>query len=79
MWVSAWLDGLKTLDGSAVKGFSLDGINGVEAFLEYGCIVIYTREKPDYIYYGWKPFGDGNLVNSKDLPASTFKINICRF
>ena len=72
-------DGLKTVDGSAVKGFSLDGINDVEAFLEDGCIVIYTRKKPDYIYYGWKPFSDGNLVNSEGLPASTFRISMSRF
>jgi sialate O-acetylesterase len=32
--------------------------------------------KPDYVYYGWKPFTDANLCNSDGLPASTFKLPV---
>lgn len=35
-----------------------------------------TIEKPAYIYYGWKPFTNANLVNAEGLPASTFKIKV---
>jgi sialate O-acetylesterase len=68
--------GLKTPDGSAIRGFSLNGIGEVEAVPAAGGIIIYSAKKPDFIYYGWKPFSDGNLVNSENLPASTFKIKV---
>jgi len=32
--------------------------------------------RPAYIYFGWKPFSDANLVNREGLPASTFKIEV---
>jgi sialate O-acetylesterase len=28
------------------------------------------------VLYGWKPFTDANLINSENLPASTFKIKV---
>ncbi len=31
---------------------------------------------PKYVRYGWQPYTDGNLTNSKGLPASTFKIKV---
>lgn len=67
-------DGLQTADGKKLRGFSTDGKTETEAFIQYNTIVIDSKEKPDYIYYGWKPFTDANLVNSALLPASTFKL-----
>ena len=69
-------NGLKTPDGSPIRGFSLDGIHEVEGIPENGGIVIYSDQKPNFVYYGWKPFSDGNLINSENLPASTFKIKM---
>jgi sialate O-acetylesterase len=54
----------------------MDGIREVEAFSAADGIIINSDKKPDFIYYGWKPFSDGNLVNSENLPASTFKIKV---
>jgi sialate O-acetylesterase len=68
--------GLKTSDGKAIKGFSIDGINEAEVFFDDSRIVIPVKVKPEYVYYGWKPFSDSNLINSENLPASTFKIKV---
>lgn len=69
-------NGLKTSDGETLKAFSLDGKNEVKAFFGDRTIMISTNRKPEYVYYGWSPFSNGNLVNSEDLPASTFKIKV---
>src|SRR5690606_38888988 len=68
--------GLKTSTGEKLKGFSLDGINEVEAVIGDSGIIIYTAKKPEFVYYAWKSFSNGNLVNSENLPASTFKIKV---
>jgi sialate O-acetylesterase len=68
--------GLKTSDGKMLRGFSVDGRNVTEAIFGDSGIIISVNTKPEYIYYGWKPFSDGNLVNSENLPASTFKIKV---
>lgn len=68
--------GLRTSDNKALSGFSLDGKTDVEANIQNGTIIINTKEKPQFIYYGWKPFTDANLVNAENLPASTFKIKV---
>lgn len=68
--------GLKTLDDKAIKGFSVDGKTETEASFGDSGIIIPVSSKPQFIYYGWKPFSDGNLINSENLPASTFKIKI---
>lgn len=69
-------NGLKTSDGALLKGFSIDGINTVEAIFGVSGILIHADTKPTYIYYGWQPFSIGNLVNSENFPASTFKIKV---
>lgn len=69
-------NGLRTTDGKPLKGFSLDGKDEVEAFFVNNAVVISTNQKPGYVYYGWTPFSNGNLVNSENLPASTFKIKV---
>lgn len=68
--------GLKTSDGNSLKGFSIDGRSDVEAIIGDSGIIIPVTIKPKFIYYGWKPFSDGNLSNSENLPASTFKISV---
>lgn len=69
-------NGLKTFDGKPLQGFSIDGKTEVEAIIKKDTIIILTKEKPVFVYYGWKPFSSGNLVNTELLPASTFKIEI---
>lgn len=68
--------GLKTSDDGKIKGFSLDGTTEAPAVFGNSGVLIYTKEKPVYIYYGWRPYSNGNLVNSENLPASTFKIKV---
>jgi len=68
--------GLKTSDGKNIRGFSTEGKHDTEASFGESGIIIPAKTKPEYIYYGWKPFSDGNLVNSENLPASTFKIKV---
>lgn len=66
--------GLATADGLELRGFSFDGKNEIPANIKNNKISIQTSTKPEYVYYGWNPFSDANLVNSDNLPASTFKI-----
>ena len=54
----------------------MDGINDCEATIQNKTIVITVKEKPSFIYYGWKSYTDANLVNSEKLPASTFKLKV---
>lgn len=68
--------GLKTSDEKQVRGFSINGNKELSAMIAGKKIIIETKRKPDFIYYGWKPFTDANLVNSVLLPASTFKIKV---
>lgn len=39
-------------------------------------LLVKSKQKPAYIYYGWQPFNKENLVNGEQLPASTFKLKI---
>lgn len=71
-----WAKSLGTPDGGSVKGFSPDGMSDVAARIEGNKIVIPSANKPQYIFYGWKPFSDGNLINEEGLPASTFRIQV---
>jgi sialate O-acetylesterase len=69
-------NGLQTTEGNSLQGFSLDGKTDVGAMIKINKVIIAAEEKPAFVYYGWKPFSDGNLVNSELLPASTFKIEV---
>ena len=69
-------NGLKTSDDKPLKGFSIDGKNETKAIFGDRGIIIPVSSKPQVIYYGWSPFSNGNLVNSENLPASTFKIKV---
>lgn len=68
--------GLKTSDEKPIGGFSVDGKSDTQAIFGDGGIIIPVNSKPGFVYYGWNPFSDGNLVNSEGLPASTFKIKV---
>lgn len=68
--------GLKTSNGNALRGFSLDGNTDTDAAIQADNVVITATQKPAFIYYGWKPFSDGNLLNEDNLPASTFKLEV---
>ena len=67
---------LKTSDSTILRGFSLDGRNPIIATINKNNIVIITKKKPEFIYYGWQPYSIGNLINQSLLPASTFKIPV---
>ena len=71
-----YADGLKTSDGKDLRGFSLDAITEVKAFIQNKKIIINCPAKHPFVYYAWKPFTDANLVNADNLPASTFKLKI---
>ncbi|MEI8058906.1 MAG: hypothetical protein WCG67_02015, partial [Ferruginibacter sp.] len=65
-----------TADGEILKGFSIDNNTVAIAEIQKKKVLIRLANKPTFIYYGWKPFSDANLVNSEHLPASTFKIKV---
>jgi sialate O-acetylesterase len=67
---------LFTVDGETLRGFSIDGIYDCEANIQNKTVVIPVKEKPSFVYYGWKSFTDANLINSEKLPASTFKMKV---
>ncbi|WP_423819293.1 sialate O-acetylesterase [Salinimicrobium sp. TIG7-5_MAKvit] len=69
-------EGLKTPGEEAVQGFSLNGKHPVPAIINGTSIIIKTSQKPEMIYYGWLPYSSGNLMNSEQLPASTFQIGV---
>jgi sialate O-acetylesterase len=69
-------DGLSTSDGQGVRGFSMDGTTFYDAQIDKNMIVIYTDQKPEFVYYAWQPYTDANLVNAAGLPASTFKLKV---
>jgi sialate O-acetylesterase len=69
-------NGLQATGDGILKGFSLDGKNSATATIVQNSVHIPTKIKPEFVYYGWKSYSDGNLVNSELLPASTFKLNV---
>lgn len=69
-------EGLRTSDGTILHGFSFDGKTEAEAQIQNDKIVLPYTQKPAFVYYGWRPFSDGNLMNEESLPASTFKIKV---
>lgn len=64
------------MDRKSLKDFSTDGIDDLEANIKSKKNVMAVKEKPYFVYYGWKSFANINLVNSDNLPASTFKIPV---
>lgn len=66
--------GIFAANGDAIKGFSVNGKDEVKAVAKSNTVIIPIKQKPTFIYYGWKPYLDGNLINADSLPASTFKL-----
>ena len=62
--------------GEEIRGFSVDGKNPIGAYARKGAIVIPVSEKPEFLYYAWKPWTQANLINAQGLPASTFKVKV---
>lgn len=73
---------LRTVDNQDVRGFSVGNAEGpnqnVSVQLRGNKIRLSCRQVGDlvYLYYGWQPFSQGNLVNAVDLPLSTFRIRL---
>jgi sialate O-acetylesterase len=67
---------LRTSDQQAAKGFSIDGKTEIDAIIKNNQVIIEVKEKPGFVYYGWQPYSKGNLINSDNLPASTFKMAV---
>lgn len=68
--------GLQSRDEESLRGFSTDGIHETDARIGDSVVEIPLSEKPAYVYYGFAPFSEGNLINGEGLPASTFKIKV---
>jgi sialate O-acetylesterase len=71
-----YADGLKTSDNKKVRGFSLNGIDPIEAVIHKKEIRLKTNTSSELIYYAYKPYTDANLVNNEGLPATTFVIKV---
>ena len=73
-----YADGLKTSDGESLRTFEVAEFPGLffpaNAQIEGNVVKVFSEEvdNPRYVRYGWNSFSDGNLVNSDNLPASTF-------
>lgn len=73
-------DGLKTRDGSEVRGFELAGADGAwkaaEARIDGTNVVVTSAAvaEPKALRYAWADEPDVNLVNAADLPASPFRV-----
>jgi sialate O-acetylesterase len=70
------VDGLHTSDAKEPRAFSIDGITEISARINDSTIEINSPVRPAFIYYGWKPYSNGNLINADGLPASSFKIPV---
>lgn len=74
--------GLQTADSKPLIGFLLEDKNGnkveVKAEISGKNKIALPNEAGRYqrILYGWKPFSNGNLVNSEGFPVSTFGVKI---
>ena len=69
---------------AAISGFELAEVDGLyqsaEARVKNGKIELVAKgmKHPRYVRYAWQPFTRANLVNSDELPASTFKASISK-
>lgn len=76
--------GMKTSDGAAVRTFEIAATDGLY-YPATAEIIADNKIKltnmditnPRFVRYAWQPFTRANLVNSDNLPASTFKIAVC--
>ncbi|MDE6263666.1 MAG: cyclically-permuted mutarotase family protein [Paramuribaculum sp.] len=75
--------GMKTSDGAAPRTFEVAEVDGIyypasAQFTADNIITLTNMDitNPRYVRYAWQPFTRANVVNSENLPASTFKIEI---
>lgn len=76
-------EGLQSSDGEKLVGFEIAETEGLyypaTAVIQGNQIILYARQvkEPRFIRYGWQPFTRANLINRDELPASTFRAEIC--
>lgn len=76
--------GLKSNDGSALKGFAIAGpdhkFHWAEAAIEGAEVVVSSPEVlfPVAVRYAWADNPECNLYNTENLPASPFRTDDCR-
>lgn len=74
-----YADGLHTSDGLPIRTFEIAEHDGLffpaQAEIIDGKVKIRSEKvtNPKLVRYGWQPFTRANLVNSDELPASTFR------
>ncbi len=74
--------GLKSSDGGRIIGFELAGQDCIfypaNASIHKNEIILTAPgiNHPRYVRYAWAPFTRANLVNSDNLPASTFRAEL---
>ncbi|HEC42977.1 MAG TPA: sialate O-acetylesterase [Bacteroides sp.] len=70
--------GLSTSGNTEILGFEIASENGTyqpaKVKIQQHSVILTGKglRSPTNARYGWKPYTDGNLVNSRGLPASTF-------
>lgn len=79
-----YADGLSTSDGKHPLTFEIAEEEGLykpaEARIEGNTVIVMAEgvTHPRFVRYGWQSFTRANLVNSAQLPASTFRIEITK-
>ncbi|PVD52851.1 sialate O-acetylesterase [Terrimonas sp.] len=67
---------LTTFNQAPLKGFTTNTDLHAAATIHRRKIIIKTNQRPHYVYYGWSPYTDANLMNAENLPASTFSLEV---
>ncbi len=74
-----YAEGLHTSDGQPLRTFEIAEHDGLfvpaQAEIIDGKVKVWSEQiaNPKLVRYGWQPFTRANLVNGKELPASTFR------
>lgn len=75
-------DGLTTSNGQSPNCFEVAEVAGLyypaKAIICGDKVIVWSEHVPHpvFVRYGWQPFTRANLVNSADLPASTFQCKV---
>ncbi|WOD42805.1 sialate O-acetylesterase [Hwangdonia lutea] len=71
-------EGLKTIDGTAVKDIEIAGEDKVfvkaNTSIKDDVLIVWSEKitNPRFVKYGYSSFTNGNIINNSHLPASTF-------